>query len=97
MDAEIYQLLDDKHPALEIDYLGGGRNLDVFRVYRRGTSEEIGQLRMTRNCEQLLRFDLPDETPSPAPLTVEEDEDGDSWSAPGWDTVQGFLDSFQEG
>lgn len=92
---ELDQLLNDSHPELELTYMGSGYNLDVFRVYYRGSSKEIGQLRVRDNWH-LLRFDLPETIPSSCPLVVKEDEDGNSWAVPGWNTIQGFLDSFQE-
>lgn len=92
---ELSDLLGDTHAVFELTYLGSGFHLEVFRVYRRGESHECGQLRVYSDRWHLLRFDLPEHTDSPSPLTVEEDEDGESWSVPGWDSVGGFLSSFE--
>ncbi len=94
--SDLDRLLMDQDDQLEIGYLGSGFKLDVFRVYKRETDLEIGQLRCYGSGKwHLLRFDLPETVESPSPLRVPEDEDGDSWSVPGWDSINGFLDSFE--
>ena len=91
---EFGNMLDDNDPDFELTYMGSGYQLDVFRVYRRGSDVEVGSLRCGRQWH-IVRFDLPEDTVSPSPLVVDEDEDGESWSAPGWDTRQGFVDSLR--
>lgn len=93
--SEFRGMLDGTDPDFEVDYLGSGFKLDVFRVYRRGSDVEIGSLRCGEVRWHIVRFDLPETTESPSPLVVDGDEDGESWSAPGWDTRQGFVDSLQ--
>ncbi|QDV69894.1 hypothetical protein Poly24_36120 [Rosistilla carotiformis] len=88
-------MLDRTDPDFEVEYLGSGFKLDVFRVYRRGSDVETGSLRCGEVRWHIVRFDLPEAMESPSPLVVSEDEDGESCSAPGWDTRQGFVDSLQ--
>lgn len=95
MDEEFSELLGGTDPDFELCYVGSGLRLDVFRVYRRGSDVEVGSLRCGLSRSHIVRFDLPEDTDSPSPLVVEEDEDGESWSAPGWDTRQGFVDSLR--
>lgn len=89
-------LLEGTDPDLDITYVGSGYKLDVFWVYFKGQDQVIGQLRCGEAKWRLVRFDLPESTPSPCPLTLYDEDDEVSGSAPGWDSKQGFLDSFSK-
>lgn len=92
---EFEAMLMDTDPDFELSYLGGGYQLEVFRVHPRVNDTVLGYLRCGKSRWHIVRFGLPEDTVSPCPLVVEEDDDGDSWSAPGWNTRQGFVDSLR--
>jgi len=98
INQDILDLLDETHPKYEITYLGSSIGLDVFKIYLKGKKKELGQLRIYNSDKRgyeshFVRFDV--EMDSPNPLMVEDDEDGNSWTAPGWETLKDFEKSFE--
>ena len=96
INKEFERLLEGNDENFEITYLGSGYKLDVFQLYPKGENKSIAQIRFSESKVHIVRFDLPESTISPCPLIAVCDDDGDSWSAPGWDTMQGFMDSLEK-
>lgn len=89
-------LLSGRVPGVSMEYIGGSNGMDAFRVLIGG--KEVGQARFFGGNRKtlLIRFDLPENfADCPDFLRGENEETGETWTAPAWNLWADFLESFK--
>lgn len=97
-DPALGALLGGGHPDFRLEPLGSGYTFDAFTMIRRSDGEKVGQVRYFDRRALVIRYDNDsnNEIESPHPFFCGDDEHGNEFYAPAWETLADFVASLEK-